>query len=121
MKKFMNKVGAVLLNAKTRVGYCGLVAANAMTTIHAKASGGSLGGDKAQGENIVRTAIDTIVQIFPWVGAFFVVSGAFKLVMAYRGENPEAQTAAAKDIVIGAVLIIFKAFIWDIIAKAIWG
>ncbi len=58
---------------------------------------------------------DMLVNIFPLIGAFFVIAGAFKLFMAYRGNNPEDQSGAAKDIVIGAVFIAFRAFAWPTI------
>ena len=69
-------------------------------------------GTKKNAKALVKAAIGVVVDIFPLIGGFFVVSGGFKLVMAYRGDNPEAQTGAAKDIVIGAVLIAFKVFVW---------
>lgn len=68
---------------------------------------------------LVVKVIDTVVKIFPFVGGFFVVSGVFKLVMAYRNDQPEAQAGAAKDIVIGAVFIAFASFIWAPISQAI--
>lgn len=117
MKKLMKKAGILLANTKFKASCYALVAANAVSIVQAQA----FSGDRSTGDSIVKTAIDAIVGLFPWVGAFFVVSGAFKLVMAYRGENPEAQTGAAKDIVIGAVLIIFKAFIWESLAAIIFG
>lgn len=61
---------------------------------------------------VVKAAIDVVVKIFPFVGAFFVVAGIFKLILAYRNDQPESQTAAAKDIVIGAVFIAFATFVW---------
>ena len=70
-------------------------------------------GTKKNAKALVKAAIGVVVDIFPLIGGFFVVSGGFKLVMAYRGDNPEAQTGAAKDIVIGAVLIAFKVFVWN--------
>lgn len=114
MKKFVNKLTTAMNSAKVKVGYCSMVAASALTTVYARA-------DEGTGESIVRTALDKVIGIFPWIGAFFIASGVFKLIMAYRGENPEAQTGAAKDIVIGAVLVIFDVFIWTAIDKAIWG
>ena len=72
-------------------------------------------------KTLVLTIIGTIVKIFPFVGAFFVVSGVFKLVMAYRNDQPEAQSAAAKDIVIGAVFLVFALFIWQPINGAMSG
>lgn len=70
--------------------------------------------------NVVQAAVNVVVKIFPFIGAFFVIAGVFKLVMAYRNNQPEDQTTAAKDIVIGAVLIVFKAFVWDNISGTIF-
>ena len=61
---------------------------------------------------IVETIIDSILlKLFPLVGVFFILSGVFKLIMAYRSENPEGQSAAAKDIAIGAALCVI-ALLW---------
>ena len=76
-------------------------------------------GEPSDPSNIVTTTIGTIVKIFPYVGGFFVVAGVFKLVMAYRNNNHEDQSSAAKDIVIGAVFIAFKLFIWNSIKAVI--
>lgn len=86
-----------------------------MQSSFAKATSGS-----GEADNVVKAAIDMVVNIFPLVGAFFVVAGVFKLVMAYRNNQPEDQTTAAKDIVIGAVLIVFRAFAWTPISNAIF-
>ena len=69
---------------------------------------------------IVKTVIGKIVPIFKYVGAFFVVSGVFKLIQAYRTDQPENQASAAKDIVIGAVFIVFDVFIWNGIESVIF-
>ena len=77
---------------------------------------------EADGKNLVKDIIGKIINILGWVGAFFIISGAFKLVMAYRSDNPDAQTPAAKDIVIGVVLVLFNVLFWDnLISKAIFG
>lgn len=61
---------------------------------------------------IVKTIIDNILlKLFPLVGVFFILSGIFKLILAYRSDNPEGQTAAAKDIAIGAALCVI-ALLW---------
>lgn len=73
------------------------------------------GGDP---QSVVMAAVDAVVKIFPYIGIFFVASGAFKLIMAYRNDQPEAQAGAAKDIVIGAVCIVFATFIWAPIKTA---
>ena len=70
---------------------------------------------------IVKGICDVIVKIFPYVGAFFIISGVFKMIMAYRQDNPEAIAGAAKDIVIGAVFVVFKVFVWDAISGLIFG
>lgn len=69
---------------------------------------------------IVQKACDVVVGIFPFIGAFFALSGVFKLILAYRNDQPEAQTAAAKDIVIGAVFIAFRVFVWDAIKGVVF-
>ena len=58
---------------------------------------------------------DLVVGIFPLIGVFLILVGGFKIFMAYRNNQPEEQTSAAKDIVIGAVLIVFRAFVWTAI------
>ena len=70
--------------------------------------------------SIVKGICDVIVKIFPYVGAFFIISGVFKMIMAYRQDNPEAIAGAAKDIVIGAVFVVFKVFVWDAISSLIF-
>ena len=61
---------------------------------------------------IVKAACDVIVKMFPYIGSFFILAGVFKLILAYRNDQPEAQASAAKDIVIGAVFVVFATFVW---------
>ncbi len=68
---------------------------------------------------VVKAVLGVIVKIFPFVGGFFVLAGVFKLIMAYRNDQPEAQAGAARDIVIGAVFLAFAIFAWPAIEKAI--
>lgn len=68
---------------------------------------------------IVGDIVDTVVDIFPYIGVFLVIAGIFKLVMAYRTDQPEGQSSAAKDIVIGAVLFAFRVFMWEPISSAL--
>ena len=70
-------------------------------------------------KNMVYEIASVVVNIFPLVGIFFVLAGIFKLVMAYRQDNPEAQSSAAKDIVIGVVFIVFRVFVWNVVKNAI--
>lgn len=66
----------------------------------------------AQATNLVFMIVDKVVSIFPLVGIFFIAAGFFKLIMAYREDNPQGQSSAAKDIVIGAVFIVFRVGFW---------
>ena len=61
---------------------------------------------------IVGVIADLLIDILALVGVFFVISGAFKLFQAYRSDNPEGQSAGAKDVVIGAVIVSFRLFVW---------
>jgi hypothetical protein len=72
-------------------------------------------GGSTDANGSVLEIADMIINIFPLIGVFFVIAGAFKLFMAYRGNNPEDQSGAAKDIVIGAVFIAFRIFAWPTI------
>jgi hypothetical protein len=81
----------------------------------------AIGNQNAQNDpkTVVIAVVDVIVKIFPFVGIFFVIAGIFKLIMAYRNDQPEAQAGAARDIVIGAVFIAFTVFAWKPIKTAI--
>lgn len=76
-------------------------------------------GGSADANGSVLEIADMLINIFPLIGVFFVIAGAFKLFMAYRGNNPEDQSGAAKDIVIGAVFIAFRVFAWPAIKSVI--
>lgn len=93
----------------------------ASPTVQAFAAGGKM-NTKADGENLIKTILDIIVGIFPWVGGFFVVFGGFKLFMALRNDgNPDAVTTAAKDIIIGVVMFIFGTLFWTPISNLLFG
>lgn len=116
MKKLFNfiKVNAIDLANKAKI-----MATTAMLSTAVVNNGmvSAAGGDPS---SVVKAAIDVVVKMFPYVGAFFVVAGVFKLIMAYRNDQPEAQAGAAKDIVIGAVFIVFKVFVWTAIEPTIF-
>jgi len=111
----IKKVKEMMVNAKARIQMLATSIALALVCqpVPVLASKGDPG-------TVVKAAIDVVVNIFPFIGAFFVVSGVFKLIMAYRNDQPEAQSGAAKDIVIGAVFIVFKVFAWDQISPVIF-
>lgn len=68
-------------------------------------------------ESAVQDILGKVIDVFPLVGIFFIAAGGFKLIMAYRSDQPEGQSAAAKDIAIGAVFIAFRAMIWPAITN----
>ena len=73
-----------------------------------------------KGGNLMQSILDKVVHIFLFMGAFFVVSGVYKLVMAYKDNQPEQQNAAVRDIVIGVVLIVFDTVLWNPISNLIF-
>lgn len=115
IKHFGNKLAMKALEAKYAIAGAA-VSAMAMNPMTAHAAGASQTGD-AQG--LVWTIADIIVMIFPWIGIFFILSGAIKMFLAYRNDQPEAQAAAAKDIVIGVVFVAFRVVFWPMIKAAI--
>lgn len=104
-KNLANKLATALGKTKNMLTGAAMTAATAVPGI-VNAAGNDPGA-------LVNGILDVVVGIFPFIGAFFVVAGVFKLIMAYRNDQPEAQTSAAKDIVIGAVFIVFRVFVWQ--------
>lgn len=49
--------------------------------------------------------IDIIIQIAMWVGIILATGGVFSLVLAYKDENPDAQSRAIRILVVGGALI----------------
>ena len=74
----------------------------------------------ADPSTIVQAACGVIVKMFPYIGSFFILAGVFKLILAYRNDQPEAQASAAKDIVIGAVFVVFATFVWPSFSSIIF-
>ena len=109
----MEKIKSKLVNAKQRLEMLATSAALAVATAPTSVQAADGPGD------LVLKAIDVVVDMFPFIGAFFVVAGVFKLILAYRNDQPEAQAGAAKDIVIGAVFIVFKTFVWGKLSGSI--
>lgn len=111
-KNFIQKTKEKFLYAKTRteLAVAGVAASMMTSNVYAGSISGS--GDGGASEKIAGI-VDIVVKIFPWIGAFFIIAGVLKLFLAYRNDQPEAQTGAAKDIVIGVVLVVFGAFIYD--------
>ena len=55
-------------------------------------------------------------KLFPAVGIVLALVGGFKLFMAFRNDQPDAYSGAAKDIVIGVVLATFATVVWPVIS-----
>lgn len=107
MKEKTQKFAQKMNLAKAKMGILLTTAMIATPTIaHATTA------TKGQATSLIFEIVDRVVSIFPFIGIFFIVSGAFKLVMAYRNDQPEAQAGAAKDIVIGVVFVAFKVLFW---------
>lgn len=117
IESFVAKAKGFCQRVCLAVSSCALIFANSQ--IAAYADGGRQGSDDIK--QIVNACIEIVVDIFPFVGAFFVIAGVFKLILAYRNDQPEAQAGAAKDIVIGAVFIAFKLFVWGSLSDFIVG
>jgi hypothetical protein len=116
LKNKMKNVGGKIDSLKNKASIAALSTSLALggTGVPVFAAGGS-----GSAESSVLSIADMIVNIFPLIGVFFVIAGVFKLIMAYRGNNPEDQTGAAKDVVIGAVFIAFRVFAWPAIKGVI--
>lgn len=121
----MKSLGTNLKNLGVKVQYLAtsLALAMATTKVPVFASGNETSIGKGLGDDpstLVKEVINIVVKMFPYVGAFFIVAGLFKLFLAYRNDQPEAQAGAAKDIVIGAVFVVFAVFAWDPISNLLF-
>lgn len=114
MKKFISNVQNKLATVKAKAN---LMAVSVSTAMYA-ASPMSVRAASDPGA-VVKAACDVVVDMFPFIGAFFIVAGVFKLILAYRNDQPESQAGAAKDIVIGAVFVVFKTFVWNNLSEFI--
>ena len=81
-------------------------------------SSGSGSGDPMP---LMIKILDQVIKLFPAIGIVIALVGAFKLFMAFRNDQPDAYSGAAKDIVIGVVLFCFDVFIWPTIKTTFGG
>lgn len=114
-KEKLEKIVTKMAKCKTKIAGVITSAMVGMPMIVNAGGGMEIAGESKGAAAIVSDIAEIVVNIFPLIGVFFVISGVFKLIMAYRGDNPEQQSAAAKDIVIGAVFIVFRVFAWSAI------
>ena len=101
---------SIATKAQNSAGLMAVSAAAGSLPVVASATAGT-----TEAKNKVTAIAEIVVDIFPLIGIFFIIAGGFKLFMAYRNDQPEAQTSAAKDVVIGAVLVAFRVFAWPVI------
>lgn len=101
---------------KNKVAY--LSAAASMLVMSGAISAASVSTGEAT--NKAKEIADVLTYIFPLMGAFFVLSGAVKWVMAFRSEQPEQQASAVKEIIIGIVCVVFRAFLWQPISGIVF-
>jgi hypothetical protein len=123
----MQKAKQILLKAEDKMSSMKTAVTTAMVTgavggtmlvpgVHADA----IGGDETKAKGLVTTVADAIAGVLPYIGVFFILMGGFKVVQGVRNDNnPEAISSGAKDVVIGAVLIAFKALLWNPIKSQI--
>ena len=89
--------------------------------VYANNAGATGGTGGATPKSVIISIMDTLIDVFPAIGVVLVAIGAYKLFMAFRNDQPDAYSGAAKDIVIGVVLLIFKVFIWGKLKTTING
>lgn len=59
---------------------------------------------------IFNQFMNIIFDIALYVGAVIIVMGAFNWIMAQKDENADGQSRAVKFVIVGIVLVCFKAF-----------
>lgn len=101
--KIVKKIATKLDHMKYRI-MTALVASTAIATVPVFAAN--------EATSKVISLMGVIIDLFPAIGIVIAGVGAFKLFMAFRNDQPDAYSGAAKDIVIGIVLILFKTLVW---------
>ena len=106
MKEKMSSIKTKILSLTTkyRAEMCGV--AVGLATAPANVYAGN------EAVTMVLNILDVIVSTFPAIGIVIALVGGFKLFMAFRNDQPDAYSGAAKDIVVGVILIVFDTLIW---------
>ena len=107
-QKVVDRVRTAMIGTTTFVESCMLSCLNAYAT-----------PSSTDPKEVVVSIMDTLVDLFPAIGIVIAAIGAFKLFMAFRNDQPDAYSGAAKDIVVGVVLVIFKTFVWNALKTAL--
>lgn len=100
---------------KTKIQLMLLTAVTTLTPVSVFAGTGS-----TSPEATVEVVLDYVTLVFPLIGIPLVLVGAFKLFMAYRNNQPEEYSSAAKDLAIGAIMIAFRVVVWTGLKKALF-
>ena len=106
-QKVVNRVRTAMIGTTTFVEACMLSCLNVYAD------------EPSDPKAVVVNIMNTLIGLFPAIGIVIAAIGAFKLFMAFRNDQPDAYSGAAKDIVIGVVLVIFKGFIWGPLKTAL--
>ena len=63
----------------------------------------------AAGAGEIKSVLNSLMGLFPWIGGIFAVWGGARIVLALRNDgNPEAINGGARDLVVGIALIAFS-------------
>lgn len=75
------------------------------TAMAGPATGNGGSGDAgSKASTVADNILEFVTPAFGIVGTFFIFSGIWKVANAFRNDsNPEAMSAGAKDIVVGAI------------------
>lgn len=123
--KIKEKIVTDLQKIKTEIKAVSLTLVSAYYAmpmkVYANNAGATGGAGGTTPKSVIISIMDTLIDVFPAIGVVLVAIGAYKLFMAFRNDQPDAYSGAAKDIVIGVVLLIFKVFIWDKLKTTING
>lgn len=70
-------------------------------------------------KSIMLSMLEVVYNLALYVGIGILVFGLVKWFMAMQDENPEGQSRAIKQAVVGVALICFKAFVGPIITSVL--
>lgn len=115
----MKKVANFLCNAKNKV-MATITSLSLTASLAMSGAASAISVDSSTATSKAKDVADILTYIFPLMGAFFAISGVIKWIMAFRSEQPEQQASAVKEIIIGLVCIIFRAFLWEPLSGVIF-
>lgn len=91
---------------KWTAGVCASICAIFATTLPASAA--VTINDNLTTESMIGGIIEFIIEVARWMGFVVVAAGIFMFVFAYKDDNAEAQSRAARFAVVGAILLSLK-------------